>query len=46
MTRYEIPKSIETLLESKVIKIQEANFSEELKNHLCTTLRNSYQKEE
>lgn len=46
MTRYEIPKSIETLLESKVIKIQEANFSEELKNHLCTTLGNSYQKEE
>lgn len=46
MTRYEIPKSIETLLESKVVKIQEANFSEELKKHLCTTLRNLYQKEE
>lgn len=43
LTRYEIPKSVENLLESKVQEIQKAYFSEELKSYLTFTLKNLYQ---
>lgn len=45
-TRHEIPETIKKILENKIQEITKANFSEDLKHHLSSTLTNMYQKKE
>lgn len=45
-TRYETPADIKKLLDNNVEKLEKANFSQELKTYLSSTLKNLYQKNE
>ena len=41
-TRYDMPEDIKKLLDSNVEKLEKANFSQELKTYLSSTLQNLY----
>lgn len=46
LTRLSVPKHVEEMLDNKISKLEEANFSEELKTLISSTLKNIYQKNE